>query len=149
MIWGGLCSPLQHVLYVQELWGRKKHVWLRGNCVMRNNTAQRLKEGFCHGGLTDVTGFSTCECDNRNVGLEWYNLLCLFAGSEKVILSINWFQIPLPLPPVVTCVCSVCVEVMSGRNEDECAHHVITCLFIVLELGHVSPTGLCYPLACH
>lgn len=25
----------------------------------------------------------------------------------------------------------------------------ITCLFIVLELGHVSPTGLCYPLACH
>lgn len=25
----------------------------------------------------------------------------------------------------------------------------LTCLVIVLELGHVSPAGLCYPLACH
>lgn len=24
MVWSGLSSPLQHVLYVQELWGRQK-----------------------------------------------------------------------------------------------------------------------------
>lgn len=99
MIWSGLCSPLQHVLYIQELKGRKNHVLIQPSW---KKDAAASEMGWL--GFSPQTGWT---------------------GGQRHIPPYGWW-----------------------RGEMRKTFY-FTCLVVVLELCHISSTGLCYPLACH